>query len=102
MKAELEVLIDGSEKFAERVFHCEKEDVDYGCAVPLWWAWDSYKEMALKSGFSQETLDMQFLMSTHPGLMLLGCAITGLLAVLGVLFGQRLLRRHFQKAGILE
>ena len=30
MKAELEVLIDGSEKFAERVFHCEKEDVDYG------------------------------------------------------------------------
>lgn len=73
-----------------------------GCAVPLWWAWDSYKEMALNSGFSQETLDMQFLMSTHPGLMLLGCAITGLLAVLGVLFGQRLLKRHFQKAGILE
>lgn len=73
-----------------------------GCAVPLWWSWDSYKEMALNSGFSQETLDMQFLMTTHPGLMILGCTITGLLAVLGVLFGQRLLRRHFQKAGILE
>lgn len=73
-----------------------------GCAVPLWWSWESYKEMALKSGFSQDTLNKQFLMTTHPLLMLLVCAVTGLLAVLGALFGQRILRRHFQKAGILE
>lgn len=30
-----------------------------GCAVPLWWAWDSYTAMALESGFTSETLEMQ-------------------------------------------
>ena len=31
-----------------------------GCAVPLWWAWDSYQEMAVSSGFDANTLNMQF------------------------------------------
>ena len=31
-----------------------------GCAVPLWWAWDSYQEMAASSGFDANTLNMQF------------------------------------------
>ena len=57
-----------------------------GCAVPLWWAWDSYMQMA---------------MVTSPALMLLGAAITAVLTFLGTLFGQRLLRKHFQKAGIV-
>ena len=30
-----------------------------GCAVPLWWAWDSYQEMAASSGFDANTLNMQ-------------------------------------------
>ena len=34
-------------------------------------------------------------------LMLLGAAITAVLTFLGTLFGQRLLRKHFQKAGIV-
>ena len=36
-----------------------------GCAVPLWWAWDSYTAMALESGFTSETLEMQ--MANFPG-----------------------------------
>lgn len=72
-----------------------------GCAVPLWWAWDSYKEMAASSGFDTNTLNMQLSMVTSPALMLLGVVITALLAILGTLFGQRLLRKHFQKAGIV-
>lgn len=72
-----------------------------GCAVPLWWAWDSYSAMALESGFTGETLTMQMSMVKSPGLMLLGAAITAVLTVLGTLFGQRLLRKHFQKAGIV-
>ena len=72
-----------------------------GCAVPLWWAWDSYQEMAASSGFDANTLNMQFSMVTSPALMLLGIAITAVLAILGTLFGQRLLRKHFQKAGIV-
>ena len=72
-----------------------------GCAVPLWWAWDSYTAMALESGFTSETLEMQMAMVTSPALMLLGAAITAVLTFLGTLFGQRLLRKHFQKAGIV-
>ena len=72
-----------------------------GCAVPLWWAWDSYQEMAASSGFDANTLNMQLSMVTSPALMLLGVAITAVLAILGTLFGQRLLRKHFQKAGIV-
>ena len=72
-----------------------------GCAVPLWWAWDSYKEMAASSGFDTNTLNMQLSMVTSPALMLLGVVITASLAILGTLFGQRLLRKHFQKAGIV-
>lgn len=40
-----------------------------GCAVPLWWAWDSYQEMAASSGFDANTLNMQFSMVTSPALM---------------------------------
>ncbi len=72
-----------------------------GCAVPLWWAWDSYQEMAVNSGFDADTLSMQFSMATSPALMILGAVITAVLAILGTLFGQRLLRKHFQKAGIV-
>ena len=72
-----------------------------GCAVPLWWAWDSYQEMAASSGFDANTLNMQFSMVTSPALMLLVIAITAVLAILGTLFGQRLLRKHFHKAGIV-
>lgn len=72
-----------------------------GCAVPLWWAWDSYTAMALESGFTGKTLDLQMTMVTSSWLMLLGAAITAILAILGALFGQRLLRKHFRKAGIV-
>ncbi len=71
------------------------------CAVPLWWAWDSYAEMAASSGFDANTLNIQFSIATSPALMLLGTAITAVLAILGTLFGQRLLRKHFQKAGVV-
>lgn len=72
-----------------------------GCAVPLWWAWDSYSAMAMESGFTAETLSIQLSMVTSPALMLIGAAITAILTILGTLFGQRLLRKHFKKAGIV-
>ena len=59
------------------------------------------QEMAASSGFDANTLNMQLSMVTSPALMLLGVAITAVLAILGTLFGQRLLRKHFQKAGIV-
>lgn len=72
-----------------------------GCAVPLWWAWNNYSQMALESGFTSNTLNMQFSMVTTPSLMLLDVVITANLTILGILFGQRLLKKHFQKAGIV-
>ena len=55
----------------------------------------------MSSGFDANTLNMQLSMVTSPALMLLGVVITAVLAILGTLFGQRLLRKHFQKAGIV-
>nr|WP_027400021.1 MptD family putative ECF transporter S component [Anaerovorax odorimutans] len=73
-----------------------------GCAVPLWWAWNSYKDMAKSSGFTSQTLNMQLSMVTTPSFMLAGIIITAALTILGTLFGQRLLRKHFKKAGIVR
>lgn len=41
-----------------------------GCAVPLWWAWDSYTAMALESGFTSETLEMQMAILAHKEVLL--------------------------------
>jgi len=47
-------------------------------------------------------IDMQLNMLSSPWHMIGACAITVALALLGCLFGQRILRRHFQKAGIVK
>ena len=72
-----------------------------GNAVPIWAAWESYVAKAATEGFSQEVFDMQMNMLSSPWHMLLACAITVALALLGCAFGQRILRRHFQKAGVV-
>ena len=73
-----------------------------GSAVPLWWAWESYRKMALNSGFTDATLDMQKAMVTTPELMAVGVVVSATCAIAGVAFGQRLLKRHFVKAGVLK
>ncbi|NEZ47268.1 Trep_Strep domain-containing protein [Clostridium niameyense] len=72
-----------------------------GIAMPIWAAWDSYKKMALSGGFSLETLKMQYNMVTRPELMLVAIIVTVILSSLGILFGQKLLKKHFKKAGIV-
>lgn len=72
-----------------------------GNAVPIWAAWDSYVAQASASGFSQEVFDMQINMLSNPLNMVFACVITLVLAVLGCMFGNRILRRHFKKAGIV-
>ena len=72
-----------------------------GNAVPLWVAWESYTQTAAMDGFSNELFEMQMALVHDPAQMLLACAITCGLAFLGILFGQRLLRRHFKKAGVV-
>lgn len=73
-----------------------------GNAVPIWAAWESYVAKASTEGFSKEVFDMQLGMLSNPWHMIGACAITVVLALLGCLFGQRILKRHFQKAGIVK
>ena len=72
-----------------------------GNAVPLWWSWETFRSMAHESGFTDTTLDMEYRMVMTPHLMLTGVVITAVLSVAGVVFGQRLLGRHFKKAGVV-
>ena len=72
-----------------------------GNAIPIWLAWESYTSAASASGFQQDLIAMQIDFVSNPLLILLACAITAGLSMLGILFGQRLLRRHFQKAGVI-
>lgn len=73
-----------------------------GIGVPIWVAWESYQKQALAGGFSPNTLKMQYNLVYSPKLLILGAVITIALSALGIIFGQKLLKKHFKKAGILE
>ncbi len=74
----------------------------FGIAIPCWVAWESFQKQALEGGFAASTLDMQYKVVTTPSLMLLGVVITVVLAALGILFAQKILKKHFKKAGIVN
>ena len=73
-----------------------------GIGVPCWIAWESYKQQALESGFTDATVKLQYDMVSSPLLILIGTVITVALSVAGILSAQRILKKHFQKAGILD
>ena len=73
-----------------------------GIGVPCWIAWESYKQQALESGFADATVKLQYDMVSSPLLILIGTIITVALSVAGILSAQRILKKHFQKAGILD
>ena len=73
-----------------------------GIGIPCWIAWESYKQQALESGFADATVKLQYDMVSSPLLILIGTIITVALSVAGILSAQRILKKHFQKAGILD
>ncbi len=73
-----------------------------GIGIPFWVAWESFKKQALESGFSESTLNMQYELVNSPLLLSLGTLITVVSATLGILFAQKLLKKHFKKAGIVD
>ncbi|HEO2541743.1 TPA: MptD family putative ECF transporter S component [Streptococcus agalactiae] len=73
-----------------------------GIGVPCWVAWESYQKQALASGFADATMKLQYNMVSSPKLMLVGVIITVILSALGVLLSQKILKKHFEKAGILS
>ncbi|HEM4429062.1 TPA: MptD family putative ECF transporter S component [Streptococcus suis] len=73
-----------------------------GIGVPCWIAWESYQKQALASGFADATLKLQYELVSSPLLILVGVVVTVLLSALGILFAQKILKKHFKKAGILD
>lgn len=73
-----------------------------GIGVPCWIAWESYQKQALAGGFADTTLKLQYEMVSSPSLILVGVAVTVILSALGILFAQKILKKHFKKAGILD
>lgn len=73
-----------------------------GNAIPVWVAWEAFMEKASGDGFSDELFTMEYNMFTNPLLMILACVITTVLSILGCVLGNRILRRHFKKAGVIK
>ena len=73
-----------------------------GIGVPCWIAWESYQKQALASGFTDTTMKLQYDMVSSPELMLVGVVITVILSALGIFISQKILKKHFEKAGVLN
>ena len=73
-----------------------------GIGVPCWIAWESYQKQALVSGFTDTTMKLQYDMVSSPELMLVGVVITVILSALGIFISQKILKKHFEKAGVLN
>lgn len=73
-----------------------------GIGVPCWIAWESYQKQALASGFTDSTMKLQYDMVSSPELMLVGVVITVILSALGIFISQKILKKHFEKAGVLN
>lgn len=73
-----------------------------GTGVPCWIAWESYQKQALASGFTDTTMKLQYDMFSSPVLMFVGVVITVILSALGILLSQKILKKHFEKAGVLN
>ena len=68
---------------------------------PIWFFWDTYYDFALASGMEQSYIDSYVRYYTSPGWLAFILLFTTLMGFLGCMVGSRLIRRHFQKAGVL-
>ena len=69
--------------------------------MPIWFFWDTYYDFALASGMEQSYIDSYVRYYTSPGWLAFILLFTTLMGFLGCMVGSRLIRRHFQKAGVL-
>ena len=72
-----------------------------GNAVPMWVSWETFKKQAINSGYTEELFEMQAELISSPQLMIICALVTAILSVLGCLMGNRILQRHFKKAGVV-
>ena len=69
--------------------------------LPIWFFWDTYYNFAIQSGMEQSYIDSYVHYYTAPGWVIAILIFTTLCGFIGSLIGQRLIKKHFKKAGIL-
>ena len=69
--------------------------------LPIWFFWDTYYSFALSSGMEQSYIDAYVKYYTTPGWVAFILIFTTACGLLGSLIGQRLIKKHFKKAGVL-
>lgn len=69
--------------------------------LPIWFFWETYYEFARSSGMDQSYIDSYVRYYTDPKWIVFILVFTTVGGLLGSLFGHRLTKKHFKKAGIL-
>ena len=69
--------------------------------LPIWFFWDAYYAFAVSSGMSQEYIDSYVRYFTVPYWIIFIVAFTTLCGFAGSLIASRLIKKHFEKAGVL-
>ncbi len=69
--------------------------------IPIAFLWDMYSKIAEAGGFSEEYLDAAHMYFTDPLWLLVIFALTTVCGFLGCLFGRKLMKKHFEKAGMI-
>lgn len=69
--------------------------------LPIWFFWDTYSEFAVASGMEQSYIDSYVRYYSSPGWVAFILVFATGCGFLGSLIGQKLIGKHFKKAGVL-
>jgi energy-coupling factor transport system substrate-specific component len=69
--------------------------------LPIWFFWDTYYDFAVASGMEQSYIDSYAHYYTSPGWLVFILFFTTACGFVGGLIGQKLIKKHFKKAGVL-
>jgi len=69
--------------------------------LPIWFFWDTYYSFAIASGMEQSYIDSYAHYYTAPGWIAFILIFTTACGFIGSLIGQKLIKKHFKKAGVL-
>ena len=69
--------------------------------LPIWFFWDTYYGFAISSGMEQGYIDAYVKYYTTPSWVVFIMIFTTACGFIGSLIGQKLIKKHFKKAGVL-
>lgn len=69
--------------------------------LPIWFFWDTYYEFAVSSGMNTEYIEAYRQYYTSPGWVIFIVLFTTICGLLGSMIAKKLMKKHFEKAGVL-